>query len=131
KITKFIGFVALAAILTNPFSSKSQAFEEGKNYVQLGYGFGNFIQAVFNTYEVYDELKINITGPMFVKYEYAASEKIGIGLNIAYAGAKVSYKELDQLNSEGKPYEASITWSTLSFLARMNIHFGDSDVIDP
>lgn len=130
-IKKSIGVIAVAIMLASPMTSKSQAFEQGKNGFQIGYGFGNFIQAVFNSYDIYDELKIGIGGPMFVKYEYAVSDKIGFGLNIAYASAKVTYKDLDYTTSSGDIYEASINWSTLSFLARMNVHFGESDVIDP
>lgn len=112
--------------------ANAQAFEQGKSYIQVGYGFGNFIQAVFSTYESYDAYKFSTMGPMFGKYEYAISDKVGIGLNVAYASANVDYRTsyFDQ-NFDLTDLDATIKWSTISVLGRLNLHFGDHDRIDP
>ncbi|MCB0395659.1 MAG: outer membrane beta-barrel protein [Flavobacteriales bacterium] len=112
--------------------SFGQAFETGNSNIQIGYGFGNFVQAIFKTYETtYDEFKFKGTGPLFFKYEYAVNDKIGIGLNVAYIGAEVSYTDKDHITSNGEFYKETIKWSNISALARMNLHFGDNDKFDP
>jgi len=127
----FLCCLALGAI---GISSRLQAqsFEEGQSSIQVGYGFGNFIQAVFNAYEIYDDYSFKATGPAFLKYEYGVTDKIGLGLNVAYASAKVSYRDNSFLVGNGNdPYEQSIKWNTMSFLARMNFHFANSEKFDP
>ncbi len=43
------------------FSAKAQAFEVGKSYVSVGYGFGNFVQSGLKiVYETYDNFSFNI-----------------------------------------------------------------------
>ncbi|MFH2143193.1 MAG: outer membrane beta-barrel protein [Bacteroidota bacterium] len=112
--------------------SKSQAFDKGRSYIHASYGFGNFIQSVFKIYETdYDNFSSKIMGPMFFKYEYAISEKMGIGVNFAYASASVSYQDNSWVMTNGDVYKGTIDWSTYSILARFNLHMGDHEVIDP
>jgi opacity protein-like surface antigen len=123
-MNKLVKLITLCIVLILPLITKSQAFEQGKSQVSAGYGFGNFIQAVFSTYEVYEDFSSSITGPMFVKYEFGVSEKIGFGINFAFASASVSYKDVFAENQ-------SINWSTWSGLARINRHFGSHEKFDP
>ncbi|MBI35454.1 MAG: hypothetical protein CMP67_08840 [Flavobacteriales bacterium] len=118
-LTLFVGALMLA-----PSTSNAQAFEQGKSQVSAGYGFGNFIQALFETYAVYDGFDKSLTGPLFVRYEYGVSEKIGFGVNFAYASVAADYNDIF-----GDPQ--SINWSSWSALARVNRHFGESDKFDP
>ena len=112
----------LGAITLMPAITKAQAFEEGKSQISLGYGLVNSTQAfVF----AYGELENSSLGPIFLKYEYGVSEKVGFGLNVAYATASASYDNifLDELTS--------LDWWGASFNARVNRHFGSSDKFDP
>lgn len=113
------------AMALMPTITKAQAFEEGKSQVSLGYGFVNGTQTLLSSYDqtLYPELEFNALGPMFLKYEYGATDKIGFGVNVAYANAGISYDDgLDR---------ASIDWWGASFNARVNRHFGTSDKFDP
>lgn len=110
----------------------AQAFEEGNNNVSLGYGFVTFAGALFNSYEDQNDYKFTITGPLFLKYEHAVSDKIGIGLNVAYAKWKLSYLyDSYDVNSNPVSYEESDSYSTFSVLGRFNLHFGHMDKFDP
>jgi opacity protein-like surface antigen len=130
QILSLIAVVVLSAVSTTLYA---QAFQQGKSSIQLGYGFGNFSQAYFQTYETNypDEFSYKGTGPFFVKYEYAVTDKIGLGLNIAYIGAEVSYVDKGHVTTSGAFYKQTITWTSTSFLARMNLHFGDNEKFDP
>ena len=55
---------------------------------------------------------------MFLKYEFGAAEKIGFGLNVAYAGAGITYDD-----GTGTA-RASLDWWDISYNARGNRYFG-------
>lgn len=130
----YLVLVLVGLASTINFSAKAQAFEPGKSYFSAGYGFGNFIQAVFNSYETYDDYSFKSLGPIFGKYEYAVNEQLGIGVVFAYASANVSYTDKNYLvtSSPVVYYEEQIDWSTYSVLLRLNWHFNSmGDRIDP
>lgn len=113
------------AIALMPTMTKAQAFEEGKSQISLGYGFANTTQTLLSNYDqdLYPDLEFKALGPIFLKYEFGASEKVGFGLNVAYAGAGITYDDgVDR---------AAIDWWGTSFNARVNRHFGSHDKFDP
>lgn len=125
-----LSMVLVTGLMTS--NNLKAQFEQGNSSVQVGYGFGNFISAVFKSYEIYDSFEFSSLGPAFLKYEYAVSDKIGIGVNLAYASATVSYSDdFWFVSGTTTPYQETIKWSTISVLARMNLHFGDSERFDP
>lgn len=130
KTTSRISMFLLAILLS--VGASGQAFQEGASSIHLGYGVGNLSQSLFKTFEQnYTEYSYQGMGPFFAKYEYAASDKIGVGLNFAYIGAEVSYTDINVVTPSGDFYRESITWTSMSFLARLNIHFGDNEKFDP
>lgn len=137
KLKNHMKKLLLSIIVTTGLSTGTgklyaQAFSQGGSSVQAGYGIGNFVQAIFKTYETnYSDYNFTGIGPLFLKYEYAVSDKIGIGLNMSYIGAKVSYTDRTYITTSGDFYKETITWSSISALARMNLHFGDNDKFDP
>lgn len=113
------------AMALMPIMTKAQAFEQGKSQISIGYGAVNGTQTIFSNYDEteYPNLELSTLGPIFLKYEFGASENIGFGLNIAYADAGITYDDgLDK---------ASIDWWGASFNARVNRHFGTGDKFDP
>jgi opacity protein-like surface antigen len=123
---------ALAMLAFVAFSSttvSAQSFEQGKSYVSLGYGFGNLSKALVKAAATASgtDSKLTSVGPVFAKYEYGVSEKVGLGLNLAYIGVKLS----DDYSSGGTTYTESISYNSLSVLARVNFHFATGDKIDP
>lgn len=126
---RFAITMLVAIALALPTTTNAQAFEQGKSQVSAGYGVGNFVQALFQVYEDYDAWESTPMGPFFLKYEFGATEKIGFGVNIAYAGVNGKYNVTDDFNNETT--EETIKWSSISVLARMNYHFGTHDKFDP
>jgi opacity protein-like surface antigen len=114
----------------------SDAFEEGVAVISVGYGFGNFTQALFKAWK--DDLNYSYKsfGPIHAKFEYGLGDKFGIGASINYmsAGAEwtSTYATTDTAgNTIYVPYNEGFDYSTLSVLCRMNIHFATSDKLDP
>ncbi len=119
KINFLFAMILMAMVSQVSFG---QAFEQGTKVVSLGYGFGNLNRAVFKLYEDEAGYKYSGMGPLFAKFEYGVSDKIGLGLNIAHIGANVKY-------GTGTSQE-EINWRNTSALLRMNIHFSNSDKLD-
>ena len=93
-----------------------------KNHISFGYGF----------YIIPDAFEIggnsshknlsSISGPLFLKYEYAISDKIGFGINFAYCQYTFTnnYDFAGVINN-GIYYTTQYT--SYSFLAHFNFHF--------
>lgn len=104
--------------------SKAQSFDQGISIVKAGYGFPSLIGSVFNAYEQNSGYKASAFGPAYLKYEYGVSEKVGLGVNIAYGKNEISYTDANN-------YKESVTRTTYSVLARLNFHFANSKKFDP
>jgi len=129
--TKLLLLSALSLFLTHKITA--QAFSEGSSFLNAGYGIGNFTQAAFKVGEQNDyQYKYNGVGPFFLKYEYAIDDKMGVGLNVAYAQAQATYKYTNTYITDGsKLLQETLDWTSYSVLLRFNLHFGDHDKIDP
>lgn len=119
--------------LTFSFSNlKAQAFEEGRSYASVGYGVAGFSGAFLNSFfEGTDVVRRNF-GPIYFKYEYAISEKLGVGL--AVANVNNSYTASGTYfdnNGIARSYTEKLSRSNTSILARLNWHFGEDDRFDP
>jgi opacity protein-like surface antigen len=114
-------------------SGFGQSFSMGNNNISAGYGIGNIIQSIFSSYETYDSYSFKATGPFFLKYEQALTDRLGIGINAAYVGAKVSYIDKSYIvdTTSMTFYKQTINWSSYSILARLNFHFATLDKLDP
>jgi hypothetical protein len=122
KFTKFTFMVALFVVAASQ-SIFAQAFEKGNVIVSAGYGFGNLSKALFKTYSDNTGYKASGFGPAFGKVEFAVSDKIGIGLNVAHIGINAQY----DIDNE---YQGQIDWKNTSVLGRINIHFANSEKFD-
>jgi opacity protein-like surface antigen len=120
--------LAMACMLATT-NTQAQSFEEGTSAIAIGYGVGTFMGALNSTFDTYTDVTISSMGPLYVKYEYAVTDKIGLGMNIAYATNSWSYKYSDGLTNT--VYQETTDRSTYSILARLNWHFGNSDKFDP
>ena len=119
--------IVAGAIALMPTITKAQSFEQGASQISVGYGAVNFTQAMVKDYGdiLGTNQKFSSLGPIFLKYEYGVSEKVGFGLNIAYVSASSSYDDM------GYNETYSVDWWGASFNARVNRHFGSSDKFDP
>lgn len=114
--------------------AKSQAFGEGKNFVSGGYGFGTFL-AVFDSYfSDYTNIRTSLVGPINIKFEHGVTEHIGIGVNLSYLSNSWNYDVPDSLYMypfSTTSYTETTKYSTISFLVRLNYHFGANAKFDP
>jgi opacity protein-like surface antigen len=62
---------------------------------------------------------------MFGKFEYALSDHIGLGFNVAYV-----YGEVSAPTYLGSPFTEKDAFTSLSYLVRFNYHMLNHDVID-
>ncbi|MEN8839192.1 MAG: outer membrane beta-barrel protein [Flavobacteriales bacterium] len=109
------------------FQAKSQAFQIESHNFSVGYGFGNFGNAVLNTYENNSNYSYSSTGPLFFKYEYGISENFGIGVNATYLTGIAGFNS----ESNGTTYYNEISRTGYNIMLRFNWHFGEHDMIDP
>lgn len=124
---KKILLMLTVVILATSLKTKAQSFTKGNHLVKAGFGFPTIMGSIFSTYENEVGYKNSSFGPMYLKYEHALTDKIGLGLNIAYTKNEASYTE----NVSGSDYKASVTRTSLSALARLNFHFANSKKFDP
>ena len=122
-----IKFSLLALMLLVGLSSNAQAFEKGKSYASLSYGFQALsFGTLFKQYQSYGTYKYSQIGPIGLQYEYALSEDIGIGISAGYTGTTVSWNGYDDPTNNYK-----YTGSKITANARLNVHMGDHDKLDP
>ena len=118
---------------TKKANAQDGAFGEGKIAISVGYGFPNLGKSLMKVYE--DEVGYDAygLGPAHFKFEYGLSDKIGFGLTVNYVdfGAEFTHEGLDPITWAITTYQDKIGFSSISFLARMNIHFGTTEKLDP
>ena len=109
------------------------AFQEGKIVITAGYGFPNWGKSLLNAFNTYDDYKVSGFGPLHFRGEYGLSDKIGLGLSINYVSFAASWIDNTTIGVNGNiiPYSYKVTVTSLSALARMNIHFATSEKLDP
>lgn len=118
--------IAIAAISVN---AQETAFYQGSSTFTIGYGFPNIGKSILkigNSAGVTDS-KITGVGPLHAKYEYAVSDKVGVGVSVGY----VSFADEYTQNSGGPTYKYKDAITSLGILARFNYHFGGNDKVDP
>ena len=106
----------------------------------LGYGVPNFAGAPFKALaDKYDTAAVvKGIGPAFIKYEYAATNKIGIGAVVRYSSSKIEYPiESTEYDVNGNRTSADSTYTysqsrlSIAAMARINYHFSTTRRFDP
>lgn len=118
------------------------AFEQGKSIVSLGYGVPSLTKLwvrlllTADGYSLEPNFKLNGMGPIHAKYEYAITDRIGLGLSVGFASFNASWdEEWQELDSKTNDYitktgTASYKGSSTSLLARFNFHFVSTEHVD-
>lgn len=119
KINFLLAMFVMAIVSQASFG---QAFEKGTKVISVGYGFGNMNKALFSAYSGNTGYTYKGMGPLFGKFEIGVSDKIGLGVNVAHIGAKMTWQEGSS--------DANLDWRNTSVMARMNIHFLKSEKVD-
>lgn len=126
-----ISLLTLSIAILASSAAFSQAFEQGKSYVSLSYGYEIFnITNILGDFAAANgaDVKTKKFGPMSLKYEYAISDKIGIGASFGYTNTSIngSYDSTDN-----KTYTYKIATNKITAKARLNWHLADHDKLDP
>jgi opacity protein-like surface antigen len=117
-------------------------FRKDKSYISAGYGFGAYINYYYtnslystnyNRYGSLENVKGKLTGPFYLKYEYAVSEEWSIGINLSYVEDKFDYDYNTYSNYSGTyvTYKETAHFTSFSGLLHANLHFGDLEKFDP
>jgi opacity protein-like surface antigen len=122
-------FIFIAAGVFSIHSVCGQAFVEGNNIVAAGYGFNSFARAVIKSFSDKAGFDYSTTGPIYLKYERALNNTVGLGLNLAYAQYSIGYD--DQASTGSQLYSYSLVHTSFSALARLNLHIGNGEKWDP
>lgn len=129
--------VVLLFVMLSP-ALKSQVFEEGNAFASIGYGFPNFTNTWFKLIAIGTEENYSNSafGPLHAKFEYALTDKLGLGLSVNFATAKGQWDETtSEYNTTTGMYEENTYTETLRLtswnaLARINWHWVDHDKVD-
>jgi len=139
KITTSLSMPMALLFLTSIYNkSTAQAFEEGKSYISIGYGYQVAgVRNFFDFYADYADFSISGFGPIVGKYEYGISDNVGIGVCLGYSGADISWRNQTEVynpqteQNETRTYNYGYKNSKITGVARINWHFGDNEKIDP
>lgn len=114
------------------YSGSSGAWGEGKIAISIGYGFPNLGKTFFKIYENEANYKATGAGPIHFRGEYGLTDKIGFGLSVNYIsyGAEWTGEDYD-INNNLVTYKYDFSYSSISIMPRMNLHFGTSEKVDP
>lgn len=125
-------FTFVGAMLLSVSNVSAQALEEGNVVLDVYYGFPNLYTTVFKaaygTSTSGTDLKVGGVGPLGLRAEYLLSDKIGLGVDIAYGKSFVKYSEYDSFDDRTYDYDFSTT--KIGVMATFNYHFIDNDALD-
>jgi outer membrane protein W len=127
--------ILFAAISSSFAQDGDAAFQKGSSTVSLGYGFASPYKSLFKLSNIFatdptTSTKLSSLGPIGLTYEYGATDKISVGLQVAYGTIKNVTTDKDGLGA-GKDYIITQKMDQVSAVARVNYHFGSSDKFDP
>lgn len=102
------------------------AFSKEKTFVSVGYGLMNANFILANTLEKsllngWDEVNFSKVPNWYIKGEYALSNHVGVGVNVA-TGGLIAHVFVDSLNNQSVRIAGDLTYRTWSALARFNYH---------
>ncbi len=110
--------------LQPPGGGEEDAFGEQKIVMTFGYGFGNLAATLFNAFN--DELNytVKVLGPLHFRGEVGLSETVGVGLSVNHISVSGRW-------DGDSSYYYKLTYTSTSYLLRLNFHFGTTGNLDP
>lgn len=108
-------------------------YKQGLSIISIGTGLPGRDLFFDNLYR--DELRfkiVDVKGPLFIKYEYAATDESGVALQFAYRESDFTYdKEHNNNSGTSEIYIHKIKRIDYSIILRFNYHFQVSEKLDP
>lgn len=122
--------VVIIVMAANGHAS-AQAYEKETNVISAGYGIASitgFYSRALSS-DGYSDVEMSGTGPIYLKFSHAMSDKISLGLNFAFEEREFTYKEVYDNSLTEFSYKESVSGYSLN--ARLDWHFATSDKVDP
>lgn len=134
----------LLALIIGAFSISNnvnaQAVEEGSVIIDAYYGFPDLYKATFrtayaNSNSAFD-LKIGGVGPLGGRIEYLLTDKVGLGLDIVYNSANLTWNDTGSvynsttMNYDKVIYNYEAGTAKIGALVTFNFHFVDNEQLD-
>lgn len=123
---------------TSSFMFRKRAcFKEGEKYLSFGTGIYGLNNAVSRSHAMLANFKSTGLPPVFVRYEYAVNDFLGIGGTFFFHAASYKWdKTVEVYNNETWTYEPTIYVEkygglSLGFMGRANFHFATTRSSDP
>ncbi len=124
-------FLTLVLAATGFASNLNAQVSQGSFIIDPYYGFPNFGSNFASAFEVNGNsgLEVKSLGPIGLRAEYIASEKVGIGIDVIYNDYDLRYTSTDSIyNGTTGTYSTTstsnrFTMQRLRVQARMNYHF--------
>jgi hypothetical protein len=110
------------------------AFTKGNTYISGGYGLINANFMLARTLEKslmngWDQVNFSKVPNIYAKGEYALSNHVGLGLNVA-TGGLIAHVAIDSVNNQNVRIAGDLTYRSWSALARINYHALNSEKWD-
>ena len=131
----FSAAILFAATNTTFAQDGDAAYNKGQSTISVGYGFASPYKSLFKLINVFAadpsvSTKLTSLGPVGLTYEYGATDKVSVGLQVAYGSIKNVTTDKDGLGT-GKDYIVTQKMDQVSAIARVNYHFGSNAKFDP
>lgn len=123
-------FCILTAATTISCACVAQSFDDATNLISVGFGIPpaqRLTNDFSKSYKNYIDYRLNNYGTVLLKYERGLLENFGMGLNVEYSGAAVSYK-YDDTNL--LRYERKVKTNVFNFYTRFNVHYPVGEKLD-
>lgn len=146
KLFKFLlmkkTLLALFVGVSTMFSTdvNAQAVEEGNVLIDAYYGFPDLYKSTFKTAYANSgtavDIKIGGIGPVGGRFEYLLTDKVGLGLDVVYNSAKLTWQDTGSEynettgNYDTKVYTYEASTAKVGAIVTFNFHFVDNDKLD-
>jgi outer membrane protein W len=132
KLKKVLFAVAFIFAATTSFAQDGDgAYQKGSSTISLGYGFLSPYKTLFSLTSLGSpNVVFSSLGPIGLTYEYGATDKISVGLQVAYGTLKNVTTTTNGLGANKDLIETD-QLDQLSVIARVNYHFGSNAKFDP
>ena len=120
---------------SKPSGGGGNLMEEGKNAVDLYYGFPNLWTAVLrsayeNTSGIQTNFSVTGFGPIGGRFEHMMSDKIGLGAEVNYSTTSVKYTEATTTGTTAGIYDYRFSYTRIRIMGAFALHFGQSEHFD-
>jgi opacity protein-like surface antigen len=123
----------VGALLASTNNLNAQAVEEGNVLIDAYYGFPDLYKTIFSAaYDGNENVSAGGIGPVGLRAEYMLSDGVGLGVDLGYSSATVSFDRttLDE-NFDEVTYSDKAGTRKIGVMATFNYHFvKSSDIVD-